>query len=176
MASAAVILPCRPACLRLAFLHQRTGRCRLAGRAKLLARYYWDRRNPKTDLSADRPNAGVNRFDGSHFVTSDTGLYCHALLKCYELTGAAIFKDQALAYLKAYRKYGYDSAAGRFWGSLRLDGILWPVHGSCPQRRQARGLRGLRAARILDLWQPYVAGYEHPSHGPSLRLRFFADQ
>jgi len=122
-----------------------------------------DRRNPKTDLCADRPNAGANRFDGSHFVTSDTGLYCHALLKCYELTGEALFKDQALAYLKAYRKYGYDSAAGRFWGSLRLDGI--PVAGPRllpPSDGKREDYAVYEPRGYLDLWQPYVAGYEHP--------------
>jgi hypothetical protein len=146
-----------------AFLHQRTGDAVWLDRAKLLASYYWDRRNPKTGLCADRPNAGANRFDGSHFVTSDTGLYCHALLKCYELTGETSFKDQALAYLKAYRKYGYDSAAGRFWGSLRLDGT--PVAGprllpSSDGKREDYGVYEPRG--YLDLWQPYVAGYEHP--------------
>lgn len=156
-----------------AFLHQRTGEPIWLDRAKLLASYYWDRRNPQTDLFADRPNAGVNRFDGSHFVTADTGLYCHALLKCYELTGETVFKDQALAYLKAYRKYGYDSATSQFWGSLRLDGT--PVAGPrlVPASDGKGGDYGVYEPRgHLDLWQPYVAGYEHPL--PTAQVYAFA--
>ncbi|MHB8901441.1 MAG: AGE family epimerase/isomerase, partial [Thermoguttaceae bacterium] len=145
-----------------AFLHQKTDDPVWLDRARLLANYYWDRRNPATGLFPDRPNAGADRFDGSHFVTADTGLYCHALLKCYELTGDALFKNQALAYLKAYRKYGYDPATGQFWGSLRLDGT--PVAGP----RLLPGANGQADYGVyeprgyLDLWQPYVAGYEHP--------------
>jgi hypothetical protein len=156
-----------------AFLHQRTGEPVWLDRAKLLACYYWDRRNSQTDLFADRPNAGAQRFDGSHFVTSVTGLYCHALLKCYELTGEQVFKDHALAYLRAYRKYGYDPATGRFWGSLRLDGT--PVAGPrllSPQG-SAREEYGVYEPRgYLDLWQPYVAGYEHPL--PTAQVYAFA--
>ena len=144
-----------------AFLYQQTGEAVWLDRAKLLTSYYWDRRNPQTDLFADRPNAGANRFDGSHFVTADTGLFCHALLKCFQMTGDAKFKDQALAYLKAYRKYGYDSQTGRFWGSLRLDGT--PVPGPRLQPGQQGADYGMYEPRgYLDLWQPYVAGYEHP--------------
>jgi hypothetical protein len=145
-----------------AFLYQRTGEAVWLDRAKLLARYYWDRRNPQTDLFADRPNAGSGRFDGSHFVTADTGLYCHALLKCHEATGDGLFKDHALAYLKAYRKYGCDAATGSFWGSLRLDGV--PVAGPrvLPPANGKEDYAVYEPRGHLDLWQPYVAGYEHP--------------
>lgn len=144
-----------------AFLHRQTGEAVWLERAKLLARYFWDRRNPRTDLFPDRPNAGSQRFDGAHFVTADTGLHCHSLLKCYELTGDALFKDLALAYLKAYRKYGYDQRSGKFWGSLKLDGrpvpgprLLMDGKGDDYAAYEPRG--------HLDLWQPYAAGYEHP--------------
>ena len=156
-----------------AFLYKRTGDPVWLDRARLLARYYWDRRDPRTDLFADRPNAGAGRFDGSHFVTADTGLYCHALLKCYESTGETLFKDHALAYLKAYRKYGYDPATGRFWGSLRLDGSpvagprVVPTNGATQDTYAVYEPRG-----YLDLWQPYVAGYEHPL--PTAQVYAFA--
>jgi len=139
-----------------AFLYTQTREPVWLERAKLLARYYWDRRNPATNLFPDRPNAGAKRFDGSHFVTADTGLHCHALLKCHELTGDALFKDYALAYLKAYRRYAYDSDTGKFWGSLNLDGT--PVPGP----RVVSEYAAYEPRGHLDLWQPYVAGYEHP--------------
>ena len=125
-------------------------------RAKLLATYYWDRRNEETNLFPDRPNAGMTRFDGSHFVSAIPGLHCHALLKTYELTGDEFFKDYAVAYLKAYAKYGFDENTGKFWGSLNLDGT--PVPGP----RIKEGYAANEPRGHLDLWSPYVAGYQYP--------------
>jgi len=150
-----------------AFLYQQTREPMWLDRARLLTNYYWERRDLKTDLFADRPNAGTNRFDGAHFLTSDTGLFCHALFKCAALTGEAQFKEQAVTYLKAYAHYGYDAKTGKFWGSLKLDGT--PVPG--PRVEPPPGEDGeLKAEEFgtyeprghLDLWQPYAAGYEHP--------------
>ncbi len=152
------------ACLyAFAFLYTRTHEPVWLDRARLLARYYQDRRDPATGLFPDRPNAGSARFDGSHFVTADTGLYCHSLLKSYELTGEKLFRDDALAYLKAYRRYGYDSKTGRFWGSLNLDGTPVPGPRVVPEAIRAEDSYQVYEPRgHLDLWQPYVAGYEHP--------------
>ncbi len=148
-----------------AFLYRETREPVWLERALLLANYYWDRRNPSTGLFPERPNAGTDRFDGGHFLTSSAGLYCHSLLKCSELTGNPRFREQALAYLKAYGRFGYDSQTGKFWGSLKLDGT--PVHGP---RVAPKGAGELMADDYqlyeprghLDLWQPYAIGYEHP--------------
>jgi len=139
-----------------AFLYHQTGEQIWLDRAKLLADYYWDRRNVETDLFPERPNAGADRFDGSHFVTPTTGLYCHALLKTFELTGVEKFRDYAVAHLKAYGKYGYDKKTKRFWGTLNLDGspLLGPRLQEDYAKYEPRGL--------LDLWEPYVAGYQAP--------------
>ena len=83
---------------------------------RLLADRYWNSRNPKTDLFPDRPNAGTNRFDGSHFLTSDTGLFCHAL-GVLNLPATRDSETKAVTYLKAYGRYGYDTQTGKFWGS-----------------------------------------------------------
>jgi hypothetical protein len=152
------------ACLyAFAFLYTQTHEPVWLDRAKLLARYYRDRRDPGTGLFPDRPNAGAGRFDGSHFVTADTGLYCHSLLKSYELTGERQFRDDALAYLRAYGRYGYDSRTGKFWGSLNLDGTPVPGPRAVPDTIRAEDSYQVYEPRgHLDLWQPYVAGYEHP--------------
>jgi len=144
--------------LGFAFLHTRrkaNGDLWLA-RAKLVADYYWQRREVATNLIPNRPNAGRHRFDGGHFDTSITGLYCVRLLEAYELTGEKAFRDQAVAYLKAYAKYGWDPSRKTFWGSLKLDGT--PVPGP----RLASGYQGYEPRGPIDLWQPYIAGYEHP--------------
>lgn len=138
------------------FLFSKTEEKVWLDRAKLLATYYWDRRHQATDLFPERPNAGKDRFDGSSFVTAITGLHCHSLLKSYEISGAELFKDYALAYLKAYAKHGYDEQTGKFWGALRTDGT--PVAGA----RITEGYGMYEPRGHLDLWEPYAAGYQYP--------------
>ncbi|MFW6163859.1 MAG: hypothetical protein ACODAJ_13900 [Planctomycetota bacterium] len=139
-----------------AFLYARTGDQKWLDRARLLAEYYWKARHRETCLIPNRPNAGAGRFDGSHFDTSITAFHCRALLKASELTGDARFRRYAVAYLKAYARLGYDRSARRFWGSLALDGT--PVRGP----RVVGGYRQYEPRGHIDLWQPYIAGYEHP--------------
>jgi hypothetical protein len=152
------------ACIEaFAFLFGKTQDRIWLDRARLLADYYWNRRHPATHLFPDRPNAGPNRFDGGSFVTSITGLHCHSLLKAWELTGEAVFRDYAVAYLKAYAQYGYDERRRMFWGALRLDGS--PLAGPrlfIGTDTEARGYQAYEPRGYLDLWQPYAAGYEHP--------------
>ncbi len=145
-----------------AFLYTRTKEKVWLDHARLVASYYWNRRNKETNLFPERPNAGKNRFDGIRFTTNITGLHCHALLKAYEMTGVEIFKDYAVAYLKAYAKYGFDEKTGKFWGSLNLDGT--PVPGP----RVKAGAEGTPSHDYakeeprghLDLWGPYVINYQ----------------
>ena len=139
-----------------AFLYTKTHQQIWLDRANLLRQYYWDRRNTETDLFPDRPNAGTDRFDGGSFVTAIPGLFCHSLLKTYELTGDADFLNDALAYLKAYARFGFDETTGKFWGALRLDGSVIP--GPCTLGDYAQ----YEPRGHLDLWEPYVLGYQYP--------------
>ncbi len=139
-----------------AFLFTKTEDPAWLDRARLVANYYWNSRNRKTNLIPNRPNAGESRFDGAHFDTSIAGLFCHSLLKAYELTADRLFLDQAVTYLKAYGQYGFDEKAGKFWGSLKLDGT--PVPGP----RAAGGYGQYEPRGHIDLWEPYAAGYECP--------------
>lgn len=150
-----------------AFLHTKTNDAKWLDRAKLLAGYYWERRNEQTNLIANRPNAGMDRFDGSHFDTSITGFLCRGLLDAHEYTGDPVFCEHALAYLQAYAKLGYDAESGKYWGCLKLDGTSEPgprVVGSYAQY-EPRG--------HIDLWQPYAAGYEHPIHTALIYARAY---
>ncbi len=139
-----------------AFLYTKTQEAKWLDRAKLVADYYWQRRDPGTNLVANRPNAGRDRFDGSHFDTSVAGLFCHSLLETHVLTGEPSFRDQAVTYLKAYARLGYDTEAREFWGSLHLDGT--PVRGP----RVAEGYAAYEPRGHIDMWEPYIAGYECP--------------
>ena len=138
------------------FLYNKTKKEMWLDRAKLLAHYYWNQRDRVTNLIPERPNAGKDRFDGGSFVTSVTGLYCHSLLKAYALTGEDFFRNNALAYLGAYSKYGYDSNNELFWGALKLDGT--PIAGP----RLLEGYAQYEPRGYLDLWEPYLLGYQYP--------------
>jgi uncharacterized protein YyaL (SSP411 family) len=137
------------------FMYSQTKEQQWLDRAKLIAEYYWKQRDPKTNLLPERPNAGKGRFDGGSFVTANTGLYCHSLLKAYEITEEENFRDQAVAYLKAYAELGHDEQTGKFWGALKMDGT--PVPGP----RVKRGYAQYEPRGHLDLWEPYVAGYQY---------------
>jgi hypothetical protein len=137
------------------FLYHKTKQSIWLDRAKLLSDYYWERRNTETDLFPERPNAGMERFDGSSFLTSISGLYCHSLQTAYEMTGEPVFKDQAVKILKAYALYGFDEKTGRFWGALQLDGT--PLPGPRLQDDYAQ----YEPRGHLDLWEPYAAGYQY---------------
>lgn len=138
------------------FLYAKTNDPVWLERAELVANYLWQSRGRQTNLIPNRPNAGKTRFDGSHLDTSVTGLLCYYLLKSYELTNANGFRDQAVAYLTAYDRYGYDPSTKCFWGSLTLDGK--PVPGP----RVQGGYGQYEPRGYIDLWEPYQLGYEFP--------------
>jgi hypothetical protein len=89
------------------------------------------------------------------------------VLDAYELTDETLFRDYALAYLKAYARYGYDDQTGRFWGCLRLDGT--PEFGP----RVVGGYAQYEPRGHIDLWQPYAAGYEHPTRTAQMYVRAY---
>lgn len=138
-----------------AFMYSKTKDRKWLDRAKLIANYYWTRRDPATNLLPERPNAGRGRFDGGCFVTATPGLYCHSLLMAYDITGEKSFRDQAVAYLKAFATLGYDEQSGKFWGALKMDGT--PIPGP----RVKGGYAQYEPRGHLDLWEPYVAGYQY---------------
>jgi len=139
-----------------AFMYTKTNDPNWLNRSKLVANYYWNLRDQTTNLIPERPNAGKDRFDGSAFVTNTTGPYCHALLKTYLLTKEDMFKDQAVAYLAAYNKYAFDEKSGKYWGALKMDGTY------IPGPRVIGGYEEAEPRGYLDLWEPYVLGYQYP--------------
>lgn len=141
-----------------AFMYGKTGDARWLDRAHCVAGYFWGKRNPETNLLATRPNAGPKRFDGTHADTSTPGVYAQRLLASAELTRDAKLRGQAIAYLKAYAKLGWDEGGQSYWATLRLDGTPVP---DAPEpvtddylKYQPRG--------HVDVWQPYAGGYECP--------------
>jgi len=139
-----------------AFLYGKTGDRIWLERARLLEAYYYNRRNPDTDLFPDRPNAGIDRFDGGAFVTSITGCYCRGLMNAWQRSGEDRFLERAADYLLAYDKYAYDEETGKYFGALKLDGTVIPGPRTVGDYAQYEP-RG-----HLNLWEPYVAGYQYP--------------
>ena len=139
-----------------AFLYSKTKQPEHLRWALLVADHHWQNRDPKTCLLPGQTGTGRDRFDGKHSDTSVTGIYCHYLMKSYELTGVKKFRDQAIAYLTSYARYGYDRRSGKFYGSLRLDGT--PELGS----RATSGYEASEARGFVDLWEPNPLAYEYP--------------
>ncbi len=137
------------------FMYSKTGEGMWLDRARLLADYYWVSRNKQTNCVPEFPsNVPVppNRYA---FYTTMVGLQSHALLKGWQLSGHDALRDYAVAYLKAYAKYGYDASSGKFWGSVNLDGT--PNRGPGPDGPFGRDI----PQGHLDLWEPYVAGNQY---------------
>ncbi|MGD9126516.1 MAG: hypothetical protein PVH19_03975 [Planctomycetia bacterium] len=139
-----------------AFLYSKTKQPEHLRWARLVADHHWQNRDRTTGLLPGQTGTGRDRFDGQHSDTSVTGIYCHYLLKSYELTGDKTFRDQAIAYLTSYARYGYDPKSGKFFGSLRLDGT--PELGP----RATKGYESSEARGFVDLWEPRVLAYEYP--------------
>lgn len=137
-----------------AFMHEATDDPVWLERASLLGNYYWDRRNPETNMVPERPNAGKDRFDGGSFVTPVTGLFSASLMQTAGMVQRPRFQDQASAYLAAYANKAYDETSGRYFGALKLDGTV--IHG--PRTRDDYSKYEPRG--YLDLWEPYAAGYQ----------------
>jgi hypothetical protein len=137
------------------FMYSETGESVWLDRAKVLGNYYWVSRNKETNCVPEFPcNVPLppNRYA---FYTTMVGLHSHALLKGWRLSGNDTFRDYAVAYLKAYAKYGYDESSGKFWGSVNLDGT--PNRGPGPEGTYGRDI----PQGHLDLWEPYVAGNQY---------------
>ena len=130
-------------------------------RAKLLANYHWNERNPDNNLSADVPDkAPSGRWWGLNATSTLPGVYAPALMRTYQLTGDTMFRDQALAYMRAYGNHAYDTATEQFWGEVVVatgKPVPGPKSGSNkPSRAAPWDPRG-----HADIWSPNPITAEH---------------
>jgi hypothetical protein len=138
-----------------AFLYNKTKDPKYLEWAKIVAGRHWNARNPETNLAPDAPGTG-DRYDAHHCFTTETGPHAAALLRAYELTGDAWFKDVALAYLKAYLKYGWDAEAKQWRAMLALDGK--PVM----DQEKGEGYDVWKPTGYIDIWRTVMFSYEFP--------------
>lgn len=118
--------------------------------------WHWSNRNTTTDLVADAPGLGSSRYDGNHCFTTVTGPYAWQLMNAYQQTGDGTFLSHAVAYLKAYEKYGWDSSAKTYWAELSLDGT--PVPGEA----RGSGYDAWEPTGHVDMWKTTIFSYEFP--------------
>lgn len=138
-----------------AFLYNKTKEPKYLEWAKIVAGRHWNARNPETNLAPDAPSTG-DRYDANHCFTTVTGPHTAALLRAYELTGDAWFKEVALAYIQAYLKYGWDADARQWRAMLALDGA--PVMA----QEKGEGYDVWKPTGYIDIWRTVMFSYEFP--------------
>ena len=141
--------------LACAAMYNQTKEEKYLERAKIIAGWHWRHGNQKTNLVPDAPSTG-NRYDATHCFTTVPGPHASQLLRSYELTGDAWFRDVAVAYLKAYDKWGYDKEAQTYHAMLKLDGT--PV----PEQSRGPGYDAWKPTGHVDIWKTTVYSYEFP--------------
>lgn len=143
-----------------AFLHRKTGDSKWQERAHLIAQWHAMARDETTGLAADAPGI-ANRFDGRHCMTTLPGPYASLLLRSFELTGDAFYRDLALEHLGAYHQYGWDDEGRSFWGMLKLDGR--PVHEKTDREpRDIDVYDDFKPTGHVEVWRTIMYSYEFP--------------
>lgn len=139
--------------LACAFMFSQTREAKYLGRAKIIADWHWQHRDPNTGLVPDAPSTH-GRYDTTHCFTTVSGPHASQLLRCYELTGDVWFRDVAVTYIKAYDKYGYDKSNHTYFGMIKLDGT--PV----PSRPRGTGYDLWAPTGPIDVWRNTIYSYE----------------
>ncbi|MBI2421266.1 MAG: hypothetical protein HYV27_00450 [Candidatus Hydrogenedentes bacterium] len=139
-----------------AFVYGKTQEALYLERAKIVANRHWNARDPDTNLCPDAPGTG-DRYDAHHCFTTITGPYAALLLRCSEYSGDPLFREMALAYLRAYLKHGWDGEAKRWRAMLALDGT--PVM----EQEKGGGYDVWKPTGYIDVWRAIMFSYEFPS-------------
>ncbi|MBI4580933.1 MAG: hypothetical protein HY718_14595 [Planctomycetes bacterium] len=155
-----------------AFIYSQTKDEEYLRRTRILANRHWNARNKETNIAPSTPSAAeiepAPRYDGLHMFTDLPGPHCQHLLDAHRYTGDAMFKDHAVAYLKAYAKYGYDAETGNYWGMLKLDGT--PV----AEQPKGKGYDQYMPTGYSITWPAIMLGYEYPLVAAQSYLRAYA--
>jgi uncharacterized protein YyaL (SSP411 family) len=141
--------------IAFAFLYTATKDQQYLDRAKLVANWHWNHRDPQTGLVADSPGM-VGRYDSEHCFTTVPGPHASQLLRCYELTKDKEFLDHAISYIRAYDHYGWDAEAQNYYAMLKLEGtpVITNALDSDYDRWQPTG--------YVDVWRSTMYSYEFP--------------
>ncbi len=144
-------------CIAFSFLYEKTGDTRWLDRALLIANYHFAARDTATQLAPTAPESSrcAACFNGHFCNTQLTGPFASQMLRCYVMTGVPRFREIAETFIKAYDTYGWDSAAGSFYGALRLDGT--PLKSKSEWNDYIWAPDG-----YVEVWRTIVCSWEFP--------------
>lgn len=109
--------------IAFAFMHKMTGEQHYLDKARLITEWHWSHRNPENGLVPESPWASDQKsvyWNGWHMFTQVTGCYGSQLLRASEICGDPLFRDRAIAYMKAYEKIGWNDKDRQYYAMLRV--------------------------------------------------------
>lgn len=134
----------------LCWLYGKTGDEGLVEKARRVARFSFGHRGERTGLIENNPTH--TRWD-KHISTTEAGHWAASVLRCRALTGDETFAHMAEEVVKAYYRYGYDAAAGRYYGRIAVaDGKPVPGEKTTPYQ----------PSFYSDVWEPLFPTHEYP--------------
>jgi uncharacterized protein YyaL (SSP411 family) len=146
--------------MAFAFMHSVTQEQHYLDKAKLVSDWHWNHVNPNTGLMSSAPSGlAKNSWNGVHCFTEVTGCHCSQLLRSYEYSGDPVFRDRAIAVIKAYEKYGWDERAHNYYASIRVDDGS-PVVKYDPDR--GAPVTKFMPIGYVDLWRTIMYSFEFP--------------
>jgi hypothetical protein len=153
--------------LAFAFMHKATGEQEYLDRAKLIADWHYQHRDPNTGLVRDAPLLG-DGYGSNYCQTAVAGAFAAQVLRCYELTGDERFLEVGLGCVKPYAKYAWDDQARNYWAMVALDGkpATDDETNTFPKDPEQYYLPGGH----VDLWRTIMYTWEFPLIGAQATL------
>jgi hypothetical protein len=134
----------------VAWLHARQPCPDLLDLARATARYSFTHRHPSTGLLENNP--AESRWD-KHTSTTEVGLWAGCLLQAHQWISQPEWAQMAQAALKPWLLHGYDPAARKYYGRLRVSDAT-PIFDP-PATDYEPG-------NHADLWRPLFPAHDYP--------------
>lgn len=134
----------------LSWLYEKVGDPELIKVARSVAEFSFAHRDPVTGLMENNPTVG--RWD-KHTSTTEVGLWAGCLLRSARMTGEEQWVEMADVVVRAWMKYGYDAASGKFFGRLLVK-TGEPDFSEPSSKFQPRD--------YVDLWRPQFPAHDYP--------------
>ncbi|HRU04225.1 MAG TPA: hypothetical protein P5137_00450, partial [Candidatus Brocadiia bacterium] len=142
----------------LAWLGARTGDASLIEMADKVARFSFGFRNAATGLVENNPTQ--DRWD-KRACTTEIGLWGGCLVRAAETAGRFWWIEMAAEAVGAFLRWGYDEAAGRYFGKVRLsDG--GPVRGVESGPADSATSEKHQPGEYSDPWRPLFPAHDYP--------------
>lgn len=127
-----------------AFLYSQTENPEHLEWARTVADFHWNYRDEQTNLTPDAPESFDRPAHHAMGGRRALGTLPYHLLVSWQMTGEEAFRDQAVAYLKAYAKHAYLPESGKFTAAVDIK-TGNPIHL----------LDGSKTTYTIPLWEFY---------------------